>query len=149
MTRLRYSSREIERAAHLVRIHMDIPPPEAGDAALRRWVRRVGEENVWDLYRVHLADWRGNRLRGNPAPLIAIYRRVRRILREAHALRREDLAIGGRELLELGFERGPALGAALERLLQRVVDDPSLNTRERLLALAREMAPLAEAGRDR
>ena len=138
--RLRFSAREIERVTHLVRVHMDLPPPEAGDAAIRRWVRRVGEENVWDLYRVHLADWRGNRLRGDPAPLIAMYRRVRRVLREAHALRREDLAIGGRELRELGIEPGPAMGAVLERLLQRVVDDPSLNTRERLLALAREAA---------
>jgi hypothetical protein len=35
---------------------------------------------------------------------------------------------------------GPALGAVLGRLLERVLVDPSLNTRERLLALAREQA---------
>ncbi len=147
MERLRFSRREIEDAAHLVRVHMDMIPEEASDAAVRRWVRRVGEDRVWDLYRIHLADWRGNRRRGDPAPLVAMYRRVRAVLREEHALGRQDLAIGGRELLDLGVERGPAMGEILEALLQRVVEDPSRNTRERLLEDARELAGMLDAGR--
>jgi hypothetical protein len=38
--------------------------------------------------------------------------------------------------MELGYAEGPALGTALESLLDAVVDDPSLNTREELLARA-------------
>jgi tRNA nucleotidyltransferase (CCA-adding enzyme) len=140
LERLRFSRREIERAAHLVRIHMDLIPPEASDAAVRRWIRRVGEENVWDLYRIHLADWRGNPKRGDPEPLVAMYRRVRAALREEHALKRADLAIDGRDLMALGIEAGPAVGEILEALLQRVVEEPSLNTRERLVEIARELA---------
>jgi tRNA nucleotidyltransferase (CCA-adding enzyme) len=140
LERLRFSRREIERAAHLVRVHMDLIPAEASDAAVRRWIRRVGEENVWDLYRIHLADWRGNPKRGDPEPLVAMYRRVRAALREAHALKRADLAIDGRDLMALGIEAGPAVGEILEALLQRVVEEPSLNTRERLTEIARELA---------
>jgi tRNA nucleotidyltransferase (CCA-adding enzyme) len=144
MTRLRFSRREIERATHLVRVHMDMIPDEASDAAVRRWIRRIGEENVWDLYRIHLADWRGNPKRGDPAPLVAMYARVRAALREEHALKREDLAIDGRDLMALGIEAGPAIGEILEALLQRVVDEPALNARERLIESAREIA--AELG---
>ncbi len=140
MGRLRFSRHEIETVAHLVRVHMDMIPEEASDAAVRRWIRRIGEERVWDLYRIHLADWRGNPKRGDPEPLVAMYRRVRAVLREAHALKRGDLAIGGADLMEIGIEAGPAIGEILETLLQRVVEDPSLNTRERLLEDARELA---------
>lgn len=137
--RLRFSNRETERAVHLVRVHMDLLPPEASDAAVRRWIRRVGEEHVWDLYRIHLADWWGNRRRAErpPEPLVEMYRRVRAVLAEEHALKVADLAIDGNDLIELGIEPGPAIGEILERLLERVVDDPTLNRRQPLLEMAR------------
>ena len=43
-------------------------------------------------------------------------------------------------LLVLGVAPGPRVGEVLDRLLDRVLDDPSLNTRERLSALVRELA---------
>ena len=54
------------------------------------------------------------------------------------AYRLADLAVDGDELLALGYREGPALGAELARLLDLVIDDPSTNERETLLALARE-----------
>jgi tRNA nucleotidyltransferase (CCA-adding enzyme) len=50
-----------------------------------------------------------------------------------------DLAIDGSDLIELGYHEGPALGRTLESLLDAVVDDPSLNTRERLLERAERL----------
>ncbi|HET9581359.1 MAG TPA: HD domain-containing protein [Gemmatimonadota bacterium] len=140
LERLRFSAREAERAVHLVAVHMDLPPPEASDAAIRRWIRRIGEENVWDLYRLHLADWWGNRARDGEPPvrLVAIYRRARAILKEDVALSVEDLAVDGRDLIALGLEPGPAFGRILESLLERVVEDPALNRRETLLEIVRE-----------
>jgi tRNA nucleotidyltransferase (CCA-adding enzyme) len=48
-----------------------------------------------------------------------------------------DLAIDGSDLIELGIPAGPAIGTTLRRLLDVVVDDPSKNQRDTLLALAR------------
>lgn len=48
-----------------------------------------------------------------------------------------DLAVGGNDLLELGVERGPAVGYILRRLLREVVDDTLSNTPDALLARAR------------
>ena len=150
LVRLRFSTRQAERAVHLVRVHMDLFPEDASDAAVRRWIRRVGEENVWDLYRLHLADWRGNRNRGNEGPLIERFRRVRAVLAARDALRVEDLAIGGDDLIALGLSPGPLFGEVLAAALERVVDDPSLNTRDRLLSLVREeLLPARVAGESR
>ena len=150
LTRLRFSNREIERGVHLVEVHMDLFPPEASDAAVRRWIRRVGEEHVWDLYRLHLADWRGNRNRGPERPLVERFRRVRAVLAAGHALEVRDLAIGGDDLVALGLEPGPLFGEVLEAALERVVEEPVLNTRDRLMALVRdEILPARVAGRSR
>jgi tRNA nucleotidyltransferase (CCA-adding enzyme) len=54
-------------------------------------------------------------------------------------LSRGDLAVGGRELQALGLA-GRRLGEVLGILLDRVLDDPTLNTPDALLAIARELA---------
>ena len=48
-----------------------------------------------------------------------------------------DLAIGGGELIELGIS-GREIGKTLAYLLGEVINDPSLNTKERLIALAQK-----------
>jgi tRNA nucleotidyltransferase (CCA-adding enzyme) len=147
LERLRLSRREIERAAHLVRVHMDLFPVEAGDAAVRRWLQRVGEANVRDLFRLHFADWRGNRAKPAPArELRTLYRRARSVAAARSALKITDLAIGGDDLRALGLVPGPLFKALLSTLLQRVVEDPALNQREALLREARELAGLGAGG---
>jgi tRNA nucleotidyltransferase (CCA-adding enzyme) len=147
LERLRFSRREIERASSLVRAHMDLFPIEAGDAAVRRWLQRVGEENVRDLFRLHVADWAGNRAKPRPArELRALYRRAREVAAARSALKIADLAIGGDDLRALGLLPGPRYREILSALLQRVIDDPSLNERETLLREARLLAgPVAGA----
>jgi tRNA nucleotidyltransferase (CCA-adding enzyme) len=58
-----------------------------------------------------------------------------------------DLRVNGRDLMtELGLSPGRILGEILEFLLDAVTTDPSLNDRERLLALAREFVQRRGAG---
>lgn len=47
-----------------------------------------------------------------------------------------ELAIGGNDLISLGYE-GREIGKLLSRLLDAVIDDPSLNTREKLIDICR------------
>jgi putative nucleotidyltransferase with HDIG domain len=67
--------------------------------------------------------------------LAALERRVEEERRSPHRL--SDLAVDGNDLIASGYRQGPVLGAALARLLDLVVDDPSRNERETLLAEAR------------
>lgn len=52
----------------------------------------------------------------------------------------KDLAIGGNDLLEAGFPPGRGLGEMLQKLLDEVHEDPAMNTRDALLARAKELA---------
>jgi putative nucleotidyltransferase with HDIG domain len=136
LERLRFPLELRARIVHLVREHMFDYRPGWSDAALRRWLRRVGEGAVADLFDLRIADTLGNGLRqGFPASITAMHERIERLLAESHVLRVTDLAIGGREVMEvLGIGPGPAVGEVLEALLEEVLDRPERNTREQLMA---------------
>ncbi|MFL5250462.1 MAG: hypothetical protein ACJ79V_21770, partial [Myxococcales bacterium] len=68
-------------------------------------------------------------------------------LRRASALKIGDLAIGGRDVMEaLSIGPGRVVGQVLAKLLERVLDEPELNTRERLLGLVPETAQSLSTG---
>jgi hypothetical protein len=50
----------------------------------------------------------------------------------------KGLAVNGHDLQQLGIPPGPLMGQLLQRLLHRIMDDPSQNTRDALLTLARQ-----------
>ena len=135
LTRLRTSSDFRDTVVHLVREHMFDYRPEWSDAALRRWLRRVGPEHVADLFDLRIADSLGNGLRqGFPRQLLELRNRIERLLDQSRALNVADLAVDGHDVMrELGIPAGPAVRAALESLLQEVLERPEHNTREELL----------------
>ena len=68
--------------------------------------------------------------------LSVLQRRIEDILAEENALSLKDLKVNGRDLMELGLPSGPLLGVILDQLLETVLDDPGMNSREKLLPLA-------------
>ena len=70
--------------------------------------------------------------------LHAVYRRGLRIAYR-DPIELADLAVDGDDLRSAGVPGGPRLGTVLHALLAAVVEDPSLNTRDALLARAREL----------
>ncbi len=133
--RLRMAGDPRAAIVHLVREHMFDYRPAWSDAALRRWLRRVGPEHVADLFDLRIADVLGNGLRqGFPPQLEEMRTRIVRLLEQPAALQRSDLAIDGHDVMrELGVGPGPRVRAALEALLEEVLDLPERNTREYLL----------------
>ncbi len=67
------------------------------------------------------------------------------ILEAGDCVSLKALAVGGKDLMEAGIERGPVLGETLNRLLEAVLKKPELNTRETLLKMAGERAEGPEA----
>jgi tRNA nucleotidyltransferase (CCA-adding enzyme) len=142
LLRLRYPNKLRQRVVRIVRRHMF--QPGKGDALrARRFLRRNGDELAFDLVDHKHADLLGKRgSGGEPPPLDEIDRllRFREMLIEErsspHRLR--DLAVDGDDLIAAGFKPGPELGRILHELLDAVVEEPELNTRDRLLALAKE-----------
>jgi tRNA nucleotidyltransferase (CCA-adding enzyme) len=101
----------------------------------RRFLREHGDELAFDLVTHKQADLTG---KGRPDNELAAAR-LRELLEQQRTQphRLSDLAIDGSDLLELGYGEGPELGQTLESLLDAVIEDPSLNTREQLLERAR------------
>lgn len=142
LKRLRFSNDERARIVALVRHHLVCWEPSWSDAAVRRWVKRVSPELLEDLYALCLADAEGKGFDAQPerTRIAGLRAHVERIMAESHAFTTRDLAIDGRALMsELDRGPGPWLGKVLEGLLDRVLDDPSLNERSRLVQVAREL----------
>ena len=128
LVRLKSSRADIARAAAVL---AGIPEPTGTDVvAVRRWMAAVGDATD-DL----LALWQ---FRHGAPPLWAAA--VKGIRERNEPLTRKQLAVTGDDLRQAGFPPGQEMGMLLDRLLSRVVDEPSQNTPERLLALARELA---------
>lgn len=140
LQRLKFSRAEREHVVNLIRNHMFNYTREWSDGALRRFVKRVGEESIADLFDLRIADRLGNGLKeGFPVYLEMMRERIDSVLRESHALRISDLQVSGEDVMrELGLAPGPKVGEVLERLLDAVLENPSLNTRDRLLAMIKE-----------
>jgi len=141
LERLRFPGSLRAKIVHLVREHMFDYRAQWSDAAVRRWVRRVGEGTVADLFDLRIADMLGNGLKtGFPAQLEALRRRIARVLSGSRTLRVGGLAVDGRDVMKsLGIGPGPAVGEALEMLLDEVLEEPGRNTRERLLTRLAEL----------
>lgn len=139
LRRLRTSNADANRVSHLVAQHA--PLPRADDRpALRRWLRRVGEDYWRDLVRLRVGMERARGCTGGAA-LLRVAAALREVARERPALTVADLAIGGAELRAAGIPAGPLYGEILRDLLDRVTDDPSLNTPDQLLAIvSRELS---------
>lgn len=143
LSRLRFSNEERSHITALVRHHLICYDSSWSDAAVRRWLRRVTPELVPDLYLLNEADVRGKGRDCSPdlAALSALKVHVERVLAAGAAFSTKDLAIDGRVLMqELGLKPGPDLGRILKALLDEVVEDPTKNERDTLLARARALS---------
>ncbi len=139
--RMRFSNDERARIVSLVRNHLFHYSAEWTDAAVRRWIRRVGTDRFADLYVLNAADVRakGRDFEADLQALAELEAHVARVLAAGAALSTRDLVIGGHDLMkELGIKPGPIIGEILDALLEAVLNDPAVNERDALLARARE-----------
>jgi tRNA nucleotidyltransferase/poly(A) polymerase len=139
LRRLKASNATIEHVTALVLRQSDLFPPDSPDAVVRRWLLHVPPHLVNDLFRLRIALWRAEPLPGGDTDLAARWRHVHTVLAQRPPLSTHDLAIDGRDLKAIGLEPGPRFGEILLALLDRVIDEPALNRRDTLLAMAREL----------
>lgn len=139
--RLRFSKDESARIEDLVRHHM-WHYEGWQDAAVRRWIKRVGLTRIEDLFALRAADLRG---KGDATfdvvelgNIEALRQHVERVMAAGAALSIRDLKITGTDLMsELSLAPGRILGEILEALLEEVLSEPALNERQALVERAR------------
>ena len=149
--RLRFSKHDAQWLAAIIRAWRVLDTAIADSASagvpesahVRRWVATVGRLKLGAFYRVASARWTARRATGAagavPAAraVRALYRRsLRAALTEPVDLR--DLAVDGDDLRRAGVPPGPLLGKLLASLLDQVLENPELNTRDALLAVVKQ-----------
>lgn len=156
MKRMKFPQSEINRVKILIENHMfyyphvqedmteeekeNIEKHQWTDAAVRRFIQRVGEENVDDLFKLRLADAQANPATAfKPEEITILQRRISEVRKQDMALKVTDLKVSGEDLMNIGIEKGPKIGIMLNELLDMVVEDPTLNRKDILLKKAVEL----------
>ena len=141
LLRLKLARRDSDHLVLLLRERSLPYAPGWTDGDCRRAIARIGREGLEDLWPLRHAVLAAE---GTGPEILAAQRAMEErwaaLLAQDPPLAIGDLAVGGRELISrLGLAPGPALGRLLAGLLDRVLDDPTLNTKETLLGLSSEL----------
>ncbi len=113
----------------------DDSAPPSPDHAIKKLIGKLGQEDFFRLLALKRADSLAHHpdCRGRAAACDRVEARARELLAQKAAFSLKDLAVNGRDLLELGFQPGPELGRTLKELLEAVLSGQVPNRREELL----------------
>ncbi len=136
--RFRLPNDQIDRLFILVRYHMFYYQPHNTDAAIRRFMRQVGLNNIDDILDLREGDRLGSGARRTSWRLEEMKQRMIAQLNQPMDV--TDLAINGHDLMaKFNLKPGPILGTILTTLLEQVLDRPELNNQDTLLKIAAEL----------
>jgi len=145
LSNLKFSKKTTELVAKLVRYHLFFSDTEKITlSAVRRTVRNVGPENVWDLMKVRFCDRIGM---ARPKETPYRLRKYEAMIDEAM---RTPLSVGmlkidGNRLMKiLDIQPGPKIGQILHILLDEVLDDSERNAEKWLEKRVKELGKLSE-----
>lgn len=131
MERLRFSKEISEKVTHLVRHHLFYyNVGEVTEAGVRRFVARVGRENIDDLFKVREADRIGS---GVPKAVPYKARHLQFMIEKVKSdpVSPKMLKVNGADIMAvLKIDPSPKVGWILGALLEEVLDDPTKNTKK-------------------
>lgn len=143
LKRLKFSAADMERIVNLVKNHMFYyNVDEVTAAAVRRLIKKVGENNLSDLIDLRIADRLGSGVaKAEPYKLRHLQYMMEKVRHDPVSVKM--LKINGEDLMKLlKIDPGPKIGALLDVLLSEVIEDPSLNTEEYLQSRSQALSKL-------
>jgi putative nucleotidyltransferase with HDIG domain len=131
-TRLRFSRKQTERLYLLVRFHQFTVNEKQTDSAIRRFIRKVGLENVTDMLDLRVGDRLGGGARETSWRLEEFKARLIEVQKQPFTV--HDLKISGHDVMEkLSIKPGPKVGDILQKLFDEVVEKKVPNEKEALM----------------
>ncbi len=139
--RLRFSKKDRDKIVTLIRWHMFTVEEHTTDASVRRFIRRVGVENIRDMIDLRIADRLGSGTETAESWRLKLFKkRVEEQLAPA-PFSINDLAIDGNDIMkELQTKPGKQIGTILQKLFEEVDEDLSLNTKDYLIKRIQELS---------
>ena len=135
MTNLRYSNKEIEFVSELVYWHMS-RYNHLRTPSVKKFINKVGIDKLDSLFTLQIADIQSSKNRSDISGVESLKEECYRIINEQLPLSIKDLCIGGNELMMLGYI-GKEIGEQLKLLLDLVIEDESLNNRDKLIEISK------------
>ena len=137
--RLRFSNKEKEKIHTLIRWHMFTVDEHITDSAVRRFIRRVGLENVKDMIDLRIGDRLGGGTQTAESWRLKKFKeRLEEQLNPPFSI--NDMAIDGNDIMEiLKIKPGKKIGDILQKLFAEVDEDLSKNNKEFLVTRLHEI----------
>ena len=140
MKQLKFSNAHIEYVANIIRHHMFNYEPKWSDAAVRRFIMRIGLNYADDIFDLRIADIKSMGRRVEPGHPRGLRNRIKKVIKEQNALHIRDLKVNGNDVMKtLHIKPGPEVGEVLNKLLEKVLDNPGLNTKLDLIGLIKKL----------
>lgn len=133
MKELKYDNRTIEVVASLVRRHMEAMNTYT-EKSVRRLMRKIGQENVPKLFYLQKADILATRNPQFTDNIDLAFSLYDLIIEKDKVVYRNQLAINGRDIIDLGYKEGKEIGLILEHITELVADEVLVNDKEILIA---------------
>lgn len=135
LKRMKYDNDTINKVITLIGYH---DCTLNSKTSIKRMLNKIGEDLLRDLIKVQWADT----LSQNPiyakerlTNLVKVEQILDEIVNQQECFSVKNLAINGKDLIELGYKQGKEIGDMLNKLLQMVIEDDSLNTKEKLIEI--------------
>ncbi len=137
MKRLKFDNDTVNQVKELVLYHdADIQPR---NKHIKRWLNKIGEERLRQLIEVKIADIsaqsqleREERL----LLLLEIKACIDEVISQQQCFCLKDLAINGRDLIEIGIHQGTQIGVILNKLMDLVIEEQISNDKDELIEVA-------------
>src|SRR3989344_2069902 len=145
LTRLKFPGKDIEKIIKLIRYHMFYyNVDEVTESSVRRFVRKIGAENIENLLQLRMADRIGSGVpKAQPYKLRHWQYMIERVSRDPLSV--TMLNIKGDDILKLlGISPGPRVGWFLHVLFGEVLDDPKKNDKAYLEGRLKELHKLSD-----
>jgi poly(A) polymerase/tRNA nucleotidyltransferase (CCA-adding enzyme) len=141
MMRLKFSNDRITRVTHLIAHHMFDYKQELSDKAVRRFIKRIGADNVDDLIALRKADdlahgWG----RDFEKDIEKFKNRIDSQIKKSCPFTISELAVNGHDVMNVaGLHPGPKIGQILNQLLEIVIERPEHNQKHKLIKILQDM----------
>ena len=138
--RLHLSKKDRKKIVTLIRWHMFTVDEHITDAAVRRFIRRIGVENVKDMIDLRIGDRLGSGTQTAESWRLKLFKeRIEKELAPG-PFSINDLAIDGNDIMkELHIKPGKIVGELLQKIFEEVDENLELNNKEYLLKKVKEL----------
>ncbi|AWI06217.1 CCA tRNA nucleotidyltransferase [Clostridium drakei] len=132
LTRLKFDNKTIDTVYILIYEHMS-KFDKIKTYSIKKFMNRVKIENLEGLFKLQIADIEGLAEEYHDySKILSLKAKCETIIKEKQPLNMKELNINGSDLINLGIKQGKQIGEILQALLDRVLQNPELNNKEKL-----------------